>query len=201
MKKVLISLLVLLSCCLVFADTASTSNLSTDQMSDFTSKALFVMTEENTSVYTNLWNYRAYGYSNAIDFYFDGPSYIYTETKIDWTPYQGTTPITKDQFYTLIGRPDEAARYLSFQKSRKTWTGVTVGSIIGGVACAVGSVYTEGTLQTCLQIASGLGLLASSVGLIILDIVLVEDDLFSVSFAMNAAQTYNVSLLASYSTN
>ena len=204
MKKVLVSLFILMVCFVAFADTSasSTNGLSTSQSSDFTSKALYVVTNENTSVYTNLWNYSAYGYSNPVDFFFSGPSYIYTETTLDWTPYQGAVEITKDQFYNLIGRPDEAERYLKFQKSRTTWTGVTVGSLLAGAACAVGgSLISNETVANCLYIASGVALLTSGVGLIMLDIVLIEEDQFSVSFAMNAAQTYNMSLLASYTTN
>ncbi len=200
MKKVLISFVVLLVCCVAFAD-ANTSNLSDAQAMDFSNKAIFVMTNENTSVYTNLWNYRSYGYSNVVDFYFNGPSYVYTETKIDWTPYQGMTQITKDQFYTIIGRPDEAARYLNFKKSRQTWSNITVGALVVGVACGVGSAFTEDTVAGVFAIGAGASLLTSCIGLFMLDVVLVEEDQFSVSFAMNAAQSYNVSLLASYTTN
>ncbi len=200
MKKVLVSLFVLMICCAAFADT-STNNLSADQAANFSNQALYVVTSENTNIYTNLWNYSAYGYSNAFDFYLNGPSYVYTETKINWTPYQGSTQLTKDQFYTIVGRPDEAARYLKFQQSRKTWTGVTVGSLVAGLACAAGGYFVDGTVGDCLYIASGLALLTSGIGLIVLDVVLVEEDEFSVSVAMNAAQSYNVSLLASFSTN
>ena len=99
MKKVLISLVILAVCFTAFADnSASTANLSAEAINNFTSQALYIQTETDTSVYTNLWNYSAHGYSNPIDFYFNGPSYVYTETRIDWTPYQGTTPISKDQF-------------------------------------------------------------------------------------------------------
>lgn len=201
MKKVLVSFFVLtMVCCVTFAD-ASTSNLSAEQLTNFQNQALFVVTSENTSVYTNLWNYSAYGYSNAFDFYLNGPSYVYTETKIDWTPYQGATQITKDQFYTLVGRPDEAARYLKFQKSRNVWSGVTIGTLLAGAGFATAGYFTDGTLADCFYLTSGVALLTAGVGLCILDFVLVEEDQFSVSFAMNAAQTYNIGLLATYSAN
>ncbi len=200
MKKVLVSLLVLMICCVAFADT-STNNLTADQLNDFQKQALFVVTSENTSVYTNLWNYSAYGYSNAFDFYLNGPSYLYAETRIDWRPYQGATEITKDQFYTIIGRPDEAARYLKFQRSRNTWSGITLGSLLMSAGCAAAGYFTEGTLSNCFYLVSGVSLLTSGIGLIVLDLVLVEEDQFSVSVAMNAAQNYNIGLLANYSTN
>ncbi len=200
MKKILVSLIVLMICCTAFADT-STSNLSAAQLSDFQKQALYVVTNENTSVYTNLWNYSAYGYSNAFDFYLNGPGYVYAETKIDWTPYQGATEITKDQFYTLIGRPDEATRYLKFQKSRTTWSGITLGSLLVSAGCATAGYFTEGSLSNLFYIVSGTALLTSGIGLIVLDLVLVEEDQFSVSVAMNAAQNYNIGLLATYTTN
>ena len=201
MKKALITLALLTVCLVAFAANYDTSTLSTEAVNNFTNQALFIQTTEDTSVFTNLWNYRAHGYSNVIDFYFSGPSYVYTETKIKWTPYQGTTELTKDQFYTIIGREDEATRYQNFKKSRSVWTSVTVGSLIAGAACAVGTIYTDGPLFTSLCVASGLGLLTACVGFFVLDFVLVEEDQFSVTFAMNAAQTYNVSLLATYATN
>ena len=200
MKKILLTLALLALCFVAFAADYDTSNLSAEAVNNFTNQALFIQTSEDTSVYTNLWNYKAHGYSNPIDFYFNGPSYVYTETKIEWTPYQGTTELTKDQFYTIIGREDEATRYLDFQKSRSTWSGITIGSLVAGAACAVGGVLTDGPLCTCFCVASGLGLITACVGFFVLDIVLVEEDQFSVTFAMNAAQTYNVSLLASYAT-
>jgi uncharacterized protein YxeA len=206
MKKILITLIVLMTCCFAFASTnsstPSTSNLTTDQVNSFTSQAIYIQTQEDTAVYTNLWNYKSYGYSNPVDFFFDGRSYVYTETKLDWTAYQGALPLTKDEFYNIVGLPEEAARYLAFKRSRNTWSSVTVGTILGGVACALGgSLLTEGTVSNCLYLASGLCLLTASVGFIMLDIVLVEEDQFSVSMAMNAAQNYNISLLATVSTN
>lgn len=201
MKKVLVSLIVLAMVCTVAFADSSTSNLSAEQMTNFQNQALYVVTSENTSVYTNLWNYSAYGYSNAFDFYLNGPSYVYTETKIDWTPYQGATQITKDQFYTLIGREDEAARYLNFKRSRDIWSGVTIGSLLAGAGFATAGYFAEGNLATCFYLASGVALLTSGIGLIVLDFALVEEDQFSVSFAMNAAQNYNIGLLATYSTN
>jgi hypothetical protein len=202
MKKVLISLVILAVCFTAFADTsASSANLSADAINNFASQALYIQTETDTSVYTNLWNYSAHGYSNPIDFYFNGPSYVYTETRIDWTPYQGTTPISKDQFYNLVGRQDLAAQYLSFKHARKTWSNVTVGSLVAGAALAVGGALTEGTMSECLFLASAISFTTSCVGLFVLDVILIEEDTFSVSFAMNAAQTYNVSLLATVATN
>lgn len=216
MKKVLVSLLILMVCSFAFADTSAgssagsstdvavdvaTNNLSTAAVNNFTNKALFIQTSENTNVYTNLWNYSAYGYSSPIDFYFNGPSYVYTETKVNWTPYQGSIEISKDQFYNLIGRTDLAADYLTFQKSRRTWSNVTIGSLVSSLGFVVGGALTKGDISDCLYAASAISLVVSGVGLFVLDVVLVEEDLFTVSFAMNAAQTYNMGLLATISTN
>lgn len=201
MKKTLCILAVLATCCLIFADSAETTNLSSEVLNNFKSQALYVQTNEDTNVYTNLWNYSAHGYSNVIDFLFNGPSYIYTETKISWDAYQGTTKLTKDQFYSIAGYPELATKYLRFKRSRDTWTGISVGSLVAGLGLLAGGIYTDGPISDYLYVASVVSFTLCGVGLIILDVALDETEQFSVSVAMNAAQTYNVSLLATLSTN
>lgn len=202
--------LILMANAIVFAITPS--DLSADDRAKFDAQALSVQTSESMKYYADVWGSPHY-WEMTWDLAEDHPwlylvmplSFIaplshlsYGERVTKWEPFMGFTKISKYDFYNTIGQPQEAERYLKFQNERKAWKGVTWGGLAVGTGLLVAGLCTQDPLSTYFLVSAGAMYTLSSVGFTVLEFGLVEEKEFSVSFAVNAAQTYNQRLLESF---
>ncbi len=118
-----------------------------------------------------------------------------------WTPLLGGRPIARPEFFDLTGAVEAAQKYEAVQKRNKTlritsWTmlGVSlVSAVVGTVFLADDFIgehsRTVGAVLTGTSMASLLGFT--------IPIFLIEDEdkLFTASFAIKLANTYNENLL------
>lgn len=208
MKKATFVAAMLLACaCMAFALTPS--DLTAENRAKFDSQALSIQTSESTSYYSNYWGTYLY-WDMVWDLAEDHPWYYwmlpysvltpaaytsYGDRRIDWEPFRGFTKISKYDFYNSIGLPQEAERYRKFQNKVDTWEGLSWGGLIAGTGFLIAGLCVEDPLSTYFLVSAGAFYTASSIGFTVLEFGLVEEKEFSVSFAVNAAQTYNQRLL------
>ena len=188
------------------------SDLSSEDRAKFDSQALSIQTSESMKYYADVWGSPLYWeltWDLAEDhpwLYFAAPySFLspfafrsYSAHVTKWEPFRGFTKISKYDFYNTIGLPNEAERYLKFQNERKVWGGVTWGSFVVGTGLLVAGLCVEDPLSTYFLVSAGALYTVSSVGFTVLEFGLIEEKEFSVSFAVNAAQTYNQKLLEGF---
>ncbi len=205
-----IVIVVLVLCCMhVFA--LSPSDLTADERFIFDSQAISIQTSESITYYSDIWGSPRYwdvtwnsskdSVSDAAWLLFALPytfvsSVTHGKTETKWEPYQGFNKISKYEFYNLLGLKEEAKRYENFLNRRKTWNVMTWSNLALGAGLMIaGLCVEEEPVQNWLFLSSGVAFTISSVGFAVLEFGLVESNEFSVTFAVNAAQTYNQRLL------
>lgn len=210
MNKSKYFILVVLVLCCMNAFALSPSDLTADERFTFDSQAISIQTSESMTYYSDSWGSPLYwdivwnssndSASDAAWLLFALPytlvsSISYGKTETKWDPYLGFNKISKYDFYNIIGLKDEAERYQDFMNRRKTWNIMTWSNLALGAGLMIAGFCVEDPAQTWLFVSSGVAFTISSVGFAILEFGLVESNEFSVTFAVNAAQTYNQRLL------
>ncbi len=188
------------------------SDLSSEDRAKFDSQALSIQTSESMKYYADVWGSPLYWeltwdlaedhpwlyFTMPYSFFSPFAFHSHSERLTSWEPFRGFTKISKYDFYNSIGLPQEAERYLKFQNERKAWSGVTWGGLVVGTGLLVAGLCVDDPLSTYFLISAGAMYTVSSVGFTVLEFGLIEEKEFSVSFAVNAAQTYNQKLLEGF---
>lgn len=196
MKKLLMTLFILTAIAFSAAAVSSANELKAMDRLEYNHKALTV------SVY-NTYNMTGGAYIPITENFdltvFSGKQ----STK--WIAFQGNRKLTKPEFYSIAGYPEEARRYESFKRSEAFWNVFSWTAVAASAACLSFGAKLEANpgepnynLKTALTI-SGTGLcLAAALGFIKVGILNNEEQQFSVGFATNIADGFNATLLAQY---
>ncbi len=210
MNKSKYILVVVFVLCCMSAFALSPSDLTADERFIFDSQAISIQTSESITYYSDLWGSPRYwdvtwnssgdSVSDAAWLLFALPytfvsSIAHGKTETKWEPYQGFNKISKYEFYNILGLKEEAKRYQDFLNHRKTWNIMTWSNFALGAGLMIAGLCVEDPVQSWLFVSSGVAFTLSSVGFAVLEFGLVESNEFSVTFAVNAAQTYNQRLL------
>jgi len=211
-RKIIVAVLAIALFATAAAFAVMPSDLSAEDRTKFDSQALSIQTSESMKYYADVWGSPLYWeltwdlaedhpwlyFTMPYSFFSPFAFHSHSERLTSWEPFRGFTKISKYDFYNSIGLPQEAERYLKFQNERKAWSGVTWGGLVVGTGLLVAGLCVDDPLSTYFLISAGAMYTVSSVGFTVLEFGLIEEKEFSVSFAVNAAQTYNQKLLESF---
>ncbi len=196
MKKTLMTIFILTAIAFSAAAVSSANELKAMDRLEYNRKALTV------SVY-NTYNMTGGTYI-PITKNFDLTVFSGEQT-VKWIAFQGNRKLTKPEFYSLAGYPEEARRYESFKRSKTFWSVFSWVAVAAGAASfsfgeniAASPGEPQCNLKTALMI-SGTGLcLAAVFGFVKIGLLSTEEQQFSVGFATNIADGFNATLLAQY---
>jgi hypothetical protein len=110
-----------------------------------------------------------------------------TRPTIEWTPYKGTQPITKSEFFTMAGMEEEAGDYAEMEAARDTltWSAVALSAIsMVTMLCMpqekAGQITAIATGAAAVALGISAGIVDSRISI-----------LFSIPLALETARTYD----------